>query len=500
MAADDSYDVVIAGGGMAGCILAGRIAEQGVNPKTGDRLRVALVEAGPYWKGDLRPGYGHPVRRQRITNSIHARTDRLLWPYRVTGTGKIVGGSSIHFGGNAWLPGEVDLENWVAESGVDWTWDELKTAVDEAREMFHIQSAPQEALSKGTMMFRDAARALGHDVQPSPMAAQNCLYCGYCGGGYMCRYDSKGTSLVYAFLAEKNGANIISEAEVERVLIEKQGARAVAKGIVYRKDGQLREAKAEKVILSCGVAGTPLLLYRSGYGSREMLGNRLTVENGNIGKNMTGDTSFSLAALFDEPIKRKQWGASGACNYFLEDAHRDGSFRLRFKDSFDNRLEFPDRIALGEFAPEFGKEHKKYMKDALVRLGGINLGVQNIKSVRGTINPDAQIEFEGDGGLVEKRWAEGIELAAEVFRKMGATKISQRRPQFRRISHEQGTCRAGDSRENSVVNSHFESHDVENLLIADASAIPRNTVSLAAGPVMAVACFAWRRIVKRHFQ
>ncbi len=44
---------------------------------------------------------------------------------------------------------------------------------------------------------------------------------------------------------------------------------------------------------------------------------------------MTGDASFSLAALFDEPIKQRQRGASGACHYFLEDAHRDGSFRLR---------------------------------------------------------------------------------------------------------------------------------------------------------------------------
>ncbi|MCH8266207.1 MAG: GMC family oxidoreductase [Acidobacteria bacterium] len=500
MADYDSYDVIIAGGGMAGCVLAGRIAERGVNPKTGDRVKVAMVEAGPYWKGEIRPGYGDAQRRQIITNIAHARTDQYLWPYRVTGSGKMVGGSSLHFGSNAWLPGEVDLENWVAETGVDWTWDELKPAVEEAREMFHIQAAPPEALSKGTLLFRDAASALGHAVHPTPMAAQNCLYCGYCGGGYMCRYDSKGTSLVYAHLAEKHGAEIISDAEVERIIIEKQGAKPVARGIVYRKDGQLREARAGKIIISCGVAATPLLLYRSGYGPRELLGNKLIVENGNVGQHMTGDASFSLAALFDEPIKQRQLGASGACHYFLEDAHRDGSFRLRFKDSFDNRIAFPDRVALGEFAPAFGKAHKKYMKDALVRLGGINLGVQNIKSIRGKINPDAQIELEGDSRLVDERWAEGIEMAVEVLKKMGAAKVSQRRPRFRRISHEQGTCRAGDSRESSVVNPYFESHDVENLLIADGSAIPRNTVSLAAGPVMAVACFAWRRIVERHFQ
>jgi flavin-dependent dehydrogenase len=33
--ASENYDVIIIGGGMAGCILATRIAENGVDPETG---------------------------------------------------------------------------------------------------------------------------------------------------------------------------------------------------------------------------------------------------------------------------------------------------------------------------------------------------------------------------------------------------------------------------------------------------------------------------------
>ena len=56
---------------MAGCILATRIAEKGVNPNTGERLKIAILERGPYFKGDPRPGYGIPLRRKMFTNISH---------------------------------------------------------------------------------------------------------------------------------------------------------------------------------------------------------------------------------------------------------------------------------------------------------------------------------------------------------------------------------------------------------------------------------------------
>ncbi len=68
MQTTDPYDVAVVGAGMSGIIVAAKIAEKGVHPVTGGRLRVALIERGPYLKGEPRPGYGHPVRRQMFTN------------------------------------------------------------------------------------------------------------------------------------------------------------------------------------------------------------------------------------------------------------------------------------------------------------------------------------------------------------------------------------------------------------------------------------------------
>ena len=64
----DPYDVVVVGAGVVGIIVAAKIAQKGVHLRTKGRLRVALMERGPYLKGTPRPGYGHPLRRRMFTN------------------------------------------------------------------------------------------------------------------------------------------------------------------------------------------------------------------------------------------------------------------------------------------------------------------------------------------------------------------------------------------------------------------------------------------------
>ena len=71
MADEISRRAIVVGGGTAGCIVAGRLAGRDINPKTGDRLKVAMIEGGDDWTirdVGIRPGYGGPIRRSKITN------------------------------------------------------------------------------------------------------------------------------------------------------------------------------------------------------------------------------------------------------------------------------------------------------------------------------------------------------------------------------------------------------------------------------------------------
>ena len=108
-----TYDVIVAGGGTAGCIIASRIAQNGINPQSGDRLRVALIEGGPYLitgKEKPRPGYGVPSRRRVIINISYLEVRPQPWPYDGY-QNKMVGGCGLHWGGNAYVPFSEDYEH-----------------------------------------------------------------------------------------------------------------------------------------------------------------------------------------------------------------------------------------------------------------------------------------------------------------------------------------------------------------------------------------------------
>ncbi len=171
------YDLVIVGAGTAGLIAAARIAEKGVHPQTGDRLRIALVEAGPHLlKGERRAGYGHPNRRKMIPQIVweeFAMIDSFAWTFGP----KVVGGSSVWWGAHAVFPVAQDYENWRSDMGVDWTQENMKEALEDVIGMYHFEAPPEEALSQGDRAFQSAARSMGYDANGMPTPRKNCIYC-----------------------------------------------------------------------------------------------------------------------------------------------------------------------------------------------------------------------------------------------------------------------------------------------------------------------------------
>ena len=113
--------------------------------------------------------------------------------------------------------------------------------------------------------------------------------------------------------------------------------------------------------------------------------------------------------------------------------------------------------------------------------------------------------YGGDHALTIRRAKEGMAISRSILEKMGARRITSTQipveltPQTSG-SHRVGSCRAGADPRESVVNAHFESHDVDNLLLCDASVIPRVTTGNSGTPQASVTVFAAGRMIERHFK
>jgi len=499
----DSYDLIIAGGGTAGCLIASRIAQHGINPRTGDRLRVALIEGGPYFirgESELRPGYGVPERRKAVVNINYQEFRAEPWPYDGM-QNKMVGGCGLHWGGNGLLPFREDYDHWRRETGVNWDEKILQAAVEEISKVYNLHPSISENMTTGNNLYRDAALAMGQDPKPSPMGRRNCINCGYCGSGHLCKYDSKGSSLYYIHECEKHGVKIIPDAEIEKVIIEKQGGRAIARGVHYTQHGQPREARAPKILVTCGTGGTPVVLMRSGYGPREILGDRLLVENKNIGKHLDGDIGHGVDALFDTAIK-DSYGGVERYDFTISEANL-GYQKLTSRDSKMSSIDeaYPHLLALHSFAPQLGWEHKNYMKTVCKHFGSIAITIGAALWDKGIVTPTGKYVYNRRHPGILKTLKEGTEFIVDLYSKMAIrpTRVNAAPPNRFSIAHQTSSCRAGESAQNSVVNSDFESHDVDNLFVSSAAVIPRGCLSFSHIPVSVVAAYTWRRMVENHF-
>ena len=498
------YDVVIVGAGFSGPILAAKIAEHGRHPKTGNRLKIAMIDAGPYFKGDARPGYGNPIRRRMFTNLEDGYERALHWddPYLA----KMVGGSSLHWGAAGVLPAPADYLHWQNETGLDWTEGKLRPAVAEIRKEFNIHPHPEQLNTRGNKMFYDVARQMGFDPKRDEGARRNCIYCGFCIDRIMmCKYDSRASTFwTYIPTAEKHGVEIIPETYVEKILIDLKGGRGVARGLACSTHGSNYEIQADKIVAACGYANTALLLMRSGYGPRGWRANPIFIENANIGRNIDSHPKTpGVSGLFADAMGDGELGSIGGYS-MVHDSRPDAEGRLRLGANFGG-YSLPSEAALHPLAPLYGREHKRFMKDKrILHIGSISITVVK-PSGRWHFEPDGKLLYGGVHDLTLRRAKEGIEMARGILEKMGAARINPTNvavnitPQIG-AQHRVGSCRAGVDPKNSVVNPHFESHDVDNLLICDASVIPRVTSGPSGTPQSAVTVFAAGRMIERHFK
>jgi choline dehydrogenase len=226
------YDVVIAGGGTAGCVLAGRLSED-------SSRSVCLVEAGPdygpyaegRWPADILD-----ARRLAIDSHCWERADE---DDRSQLRARILGGCSAHNACVVLRGADADYDEW----GPGWTAAELAPYLDRAEQRLGTRPLVLDELSPWHRAFIDAGAGdpILHPVNVADGAV---------------RWNA-----AFAYLdpaRTRENLTIVPDTLVNRVLVDGDSATGIAT--------TAGEIAAGTVVLAAGAYGSPAILLRSGIG------------------------------------------------------------------------------------------------------------------------------------------------------------------------------------------------------------------------------------------
>ncbi|KAF9456918.1 GMC oxidoreductase-domain-containing protein [Collybia nuda] len=287
----EEVDVIVAGGGPAGCVVAGRLAYADPN------LKVMLIEGGANNRDDpwvYRPGiYVKNMQNDGINDKATFYTDTMASSH-LRGRQSIVPCANILGGGSS-----INFQMYTRASASDW--DDFKTPGWTAKDLVPLMKRLENyqkptnngthgydgpiAISNGgsiTALAQDFLRAsdavgvpFSDDIQDLDTSHASEIWAKYINRHTGRRSDAA-TAYVHSVMDVQNNLYLRTNSRVSRVIFE--GTKAVGVAYVSSRNrvhgAQVKETivRARKcVVISSGTLGTPQILERSGVGSADLL-------------------------------------------------------------------------------------------------------------------------------------------------------------------------------------------------------------------------------------
>jgi choline dehydrogenase len=283
MSEDLRADVVIVGGGAAGCVLAARLSED-------EGRSVVLLEAGPdygpyesgRWPADLldcrSPARSHDWDPDQPPYYSRAR---------------VIGGSSVSNACWTVVGAPPDYDAWAAHSGGTWGYATLAPYLAEAMRCLRVRGVPEADRGAWHRAVVAGATQLGlpllDDVNDGD-AREGVGWVPLNAVGHT-RWHA-----AFAYLDPARGRpnlRILPGATAARLLV--RGGRAV--GVEYLRARRVETVTAGSVVLAAGAFGNPPLLMRSGIGPEPVLrelGAPVVLPLAGVGANLTDHAKVQL--------------------------------------------------------------------------------------------------------------------------------------------------------------------------------------------------------------
>jgi choline dehydrogenase len=496
----DEFDIIIIGGGSAGCVLANRLSAR-------PELRVCLIEQGPRDNHPLLHvplGFYKAILNPRFTQSFTTTPEEttgyraMSWP-----RGRVLGGSSS-VNGLLYVRGQrEDFDDWASAGCDGWSFDDVlpyfKRSEDNLvlNDRFHsvggllgVSEADHDPLSD---RFIKAASAVGIPHTRDFNGPEQF------GAGYyqITVRHGRRSSTAAAFLKparRRNSLQIMTDRAVTKIVVE--AGRAV--GVKLSND-EFISCRGE-ILLSAGAIGSPHLLQLSGIGPGNLLhgqGIDTVADIPGVGRNMQDHYNCYLARDVVDSMslnvqsRRLAWRMRQVYKYA---AHRSGQFTVgaaragAFIKS-DKALDRPDvQLHVLPFGVDGkgGLGKTAQFTVTVCQLRPYSRGSLAVTSRDPQVNPDLRPSFLSDDRDVSCLVA-GIRATERIFAAKPLADISvsavptaamnddeliaHARATGKTVYHLCGTCKMGVD-PLSVVDPALRVRGVQGLRVADASIMP----------------------------
>lgn len=396
------YDYIIVGAGLCGLSLAKELSQM--------NKRVLLLEKGRY------------VKRLGSVLDLMDVYDKAAFSYSKQGFGILrafgVGGTSLVCCGNAIEPSKEE----VSRLGIN-----ILGELDEAKNECNV-STTSFPLGRVSMKMKDVFNALGYEMQIMPKfgAVGSCVSCGDCVLG--CRYGAKWTALEFFKKSKRENIDVVSRFTVDKVLSKNGKATGVVgRGFMVPRSSFF----SERIILSAGGVGTPVILQHSG------------MEAGN---NFFADLFNITYGYHDFLNQHRELAMSMVCTKFRE---KEG---LVLSPVVDNVMGLLSTIEVKDFF--------KALKFS--RLLGIMTKIAD--DGEGKVHENGSIDKEPTKRDLD-RLRKGSGIAQQILIQCGV------KPETIFVTKPRGAHPGGTAAVGSVVDKNFETK-IKGLYVCDASVLP----------------------------
>lgn len=537
----DEYDVVVIGAGVAGGIVAARLAEEG--------KRVLLLERGRHFErlSDVPQDHlrNHRLALYGVNTDFHPEANPRVWidqqgdshvllPHQpgYHNNAMTTGGGALVYGMQAWrfLPDDFRMATRYGvpegSSLADWpiSYDDLAPYYDQAEWEIGVagdaeghrhkgmrrQGYPMPPVAENPMrrVLQKGASALGWSCAPVPLALNTmardgreaCIECGQCIG-FTCPTNAKAgsfnTMLPRAFATGR--CTMVTEAQVGR--IETDGTGRVT-GVSYftMKDGvpERHTVRAGVVVVSAGaIESARLLLLSDNAREPQGLGNN----SDQVGRHLQGHYYPGALGIFPERVNDGHGpGVSIAtCDFNHGNEGVIGGAMLA-----NEFMRLPIIYWRGDLppgTPRWGLANKRFVRENYARTHAVQGPVQEIPSPDGrvTLDPEVKdryglpvIRLSGTQHPETVRTAEFMrQRAVEWLQASGAETVWSYPPGLVLSGgqHQAGTCRMGRDPQTSVTDSYGRVHGHDNLFVVDGSIHVTNG---GFNPVLTIMALAFR--------